>query len=285
MRFYLNLVLLALITLLVSGCASLRESTAGWLGQTPAPATVAGLNYAEIEELGALDDACSKLANAHAEERYLSERKLNDEWLPACRQRIESARESRRLDRLVATAYEEQQAYKEEKARQREEREQVRRNIEAARKDAEAHREASDVDEAQSQLRERLSDAHILTLLEAVPDQPLAFAVGQSSERSMKYFLACLEVGYPNQGYEINRGDKSLTVTARQANMLRGDVDIRAHFEDVWDTWMLESLSVAEVTARTPQDRFMLVQNLLAGHCNGIDDLNQDDLRRTSDRS
>ena len=129
------------------------------------------------------------------------------------------------------------------------------------------------------------SDAHILSILEDVPDQPLAFAVGQASERTMKNFLACLEVGYPNQGYEVDRGDDSLTVTARQADMLRGDVDIRARFVNVWDTWMLESLSVAELTARTPQDRFMLAQNLLAGHCYGIDNLMQRDAPATSDRS
>ena len=121
--------------------------------------------------------------------------------------------------------------------------------------------------------------------LDRLPDQPLAFAVGQASERTMKNFLACLEVGYPNQGYEVDRGDDSLTVTARQADMLRGDVDIRARFVNVWDTWMLESLSVAELTARTPQDRFMLAQNLLAGHCYGIDNLMQRDAPTTSDRS
>jgi hypothetical protein len=48
---------------------------------------------------------------------------------------------------------------------------------------------------------------------------------------------------------------------------------------------MLESLSVAELTARTPQDRFMLAQNLLAGHCYGIDHLMQRDAPATSDRS
>ena len=83
----------------------------------------------------------------------------------------------------------------------------------------------------------------------------------------------------------MDRDKDRLTVTARQADMLRGDVDIRARFVNVWDTWMLESLSVAELTARTPQDRFMLAQNLLAGHCYGIDDLMQRDESGSSNRS
>jgi len=284
MRSNLTILLLGLTVLALNGCASLRDSTAGLMGRTQVPDTVAGLSYGDVDALGAMDGACRRLAEAHQTERYVDERQLHEDWLPACRERIESARQSRRLDRLVAEAYQAQQAHEAELARQRAERERIRRNMEAARREAEKRSEAAD-DDAQGRLLERLADAHIFSVLQDVPDQPLAFAVGQSSERSMKNFLACLEVGYPNQGYEVDRDDNSLTVTARQANMMRGDVDIRARFVDVWDTWMLESLSVAEITARTPQDRFMLAQNLLAGHCYGIDNLMQRDAPATSDRS
>ncbi|HEX5677625.1 MAG TPA: hypothetical protein VFX91_06635 [Alcanivorax sp.] len=284
MRWHLNIFLLGLAALALTGCASLRDSTAELLGRTQVPDTVAGLSYDAIDGLGAMDGACRRLAEAHRAGRYVDERRLRDDWLPACRERIESMRQSRRLDRLVDQAYQEQQAHEAELARQRAERERVRRNMEAARREAEKRSEAA-ADEALGRLRERLADAHILSILEDVPDQPLAFAVGQASERTMKNFLACLEVGYPNQGYQVDRDDNRLTVTARQASMMRGDVDIRARFVDVWDTWMLESLSVAQLTASTPQDRFMLAQNLLAGHCYGIDDLMQRDAPTTSDRS
>ncbi len=284
MRSNLTILLLGLVAVALTGCASLRDSTAGLMGRTQAPDAVAGLSYGAIDALGAMDGACRRLAEAHRAERYVDQRQLREDWLPACRERIESVRQSRRLDRLVDDAYQAQQAHEAELARQRAERERVRRDMEAARREAEKRSEAA-ADEAQGRLRERLADAHILSILEDVPDQPLAFAVGQASERTMKNFLACLEVGYPNQGYEVDRGDDSLTVTARQADMLRGDVDIRARFVNVWDTWMLESLSVAELTARTPQDRFMLAQNLLARHCYGIDNLMQRDAPTTSDRS
>ncbi len=284
MRSNLTILLLGLVAMALTGCASLRDSTAGLLGRTQAPDTVAGLSYGAVDALGALDGACRQLAEAHRAGRYVDERQLREAWLPACRERIEAVRQSRRLDRLVDQAYQEQQAYEAEQARQRAERERIRRDMEAARREAEKRSEDADND-ARARLGERLAEAHILSILEDVPDQPLAFAVGQSSERTMKNFLACLEVGYPNQGYEVDRDKTSLTVTARQADMLRGDVDIRARFVDVWDTWMLESLSVAEITARTPQDRFMLAQNLLAGHCYGIDDLMRRDTPATSDRS
>jgi len=284
MRSKLTILFLGLVAVALTGCASLRDSTAGLLGRTQAPATVAGLSYGAIDALGAMEGACRQLAGAHGAGRYVDERLLNDDWLPACRARIESVRQSRRQDRLVDDAYQAQRAHEAELARQRAEQARIRRNMEAARREAEKRSEDA-ADNAQARLRERLADAHILSILDDVPDQPLAFAVGQASERSMKNFLACLEVGYPNQGYEVDRGDDSLTVTARQADMLRGDVDIRARFVNVWDTWMLESLSVAELTARTPQDRFMLAQNLLAGHCYGIDNLMQRDAPTTSDRS
>ncbi len=284
MRSNLTIPLLGLVAVVLTGCASLRDSTAGFLGRTPAPDAVAGLSYGAIDALGAMDGACRRLAEAHRSERYVNERQLREDWLPACRERIESVRQSRRLDRLVEDAHQAQRAHEAELARQRAEQARLRRNMEAARREAEKRSEAA-ADQAQGRLRERLADAHILSILEDVPDQPLAFAVGQASERSMKNFLACLEVGYPNEGYEVDRGKDSLTVTARQADMLRGDVDIRARFVNVWDTWMLESLSVAELTARTPQDRFMLAQNLLAGHCYGIDNLMQRDAPTTSDRS
>ncbi|MBL7249209.1 hypothetical protein ACLD02_10295 [Alloalcanivorax sp. C16-2] len=252
----------------------MMETTAGLIGRSPAPATVDGLDYAAIRDLGALEGSCESLRQAHDSERYVSQRTLNDLWLPACRQRIVEARRfNEEMERLVRQAYEAEQAHQKALAEQREKERRVREAMEAARRDAEERQRASAEEENREHLSERLADAHILQILDDIPDQPLAFSLGQPSERSMKNFLACLEVGYPNQGYQVQRGDDALTVTALQADMLRGDVDIRARFVNVWDTWMLESLSVAEMTADTPRDRFMLAQNLMAGPCYGIDEL------------
>ena len=268
---------LGLGSLLLSGCASLMESGASLLGREPVPATVAGLPLADLGTLDIEDGACAELAEAHAEGRRVSGRRLREQWLPACAARIEQAREARRfdqeMDRLVEQAWQAQRAAEREQARQRAERQRVREAMEAARRDAETRQEANRKQDNRTRLRERLADAHILTILEDVPDQPLAFSLGQPSERSLKNFLACLEVGYPNQGYQVDRQEDTLTVTALQADMLRGDVDIRARFVNVWDTWMLEFLRVAEMTADTPRDRFMLAQNLMAGPCYGIDEL------------
>lgn len=264
-------------SLALSGCASLMESGASLLGREPVPARVAGLPLGDLATLGIDDGVCAELAEARRQDRRVSGRWLREDALPACARRIEAAREARRydqeLDRLVERAWQAEQAAERERARQRAEQRRVREAMEAARRDAEARQEANRKEDNRSRLRERLADAHILSILENVPDQPLAFSLGQPSERTLKNFLACLEVGYPNQGYQVDRQGDDLTVTALQADMLRGDVDIRAHFVNVWDTWMLESLRVAEMTADTPRDRFMLAQNLMAGPCYGIDEL------------
>ena len=269
-----------LLAMGLGGCASMMETTAGLIGRTPAPPTVDGLDYTAIRDLGALEGSCESLRQAHETERYVPQRTLNELWLPACRRRIQEARRfNAEMERLVQRAYEAEQAHQKALEEKRAEERRVREAMEAARRDAEERQEANPEEENREHLRERLADAHILQILDDVPDQPLAFSLGQPSERSMKNFLACLEVGYPNQGYQVERDGGDLTVTALQADMLRGDVDIRAHFVNVWDTWMLETLSVAEMTADTPRDRFMLAQNLMAGPCYGIDEL----LRRPAD--
>lgn len=260
----------------LSGCAHLRDTAAGWVGRVPAPATVAGLGYGDIDRLGALEGECQALADAHRQGRFVPTRWLHDTALPACQGRVETAREALRrdqeLDLLVERAYQAVQAQQAELARQAAERQRIREDMESQRQEAE-ERGKAEKQQALGVLRERLDDANIRDLLKDIQDQPLAYALGQPSQRSMKDFLSCLELGYPNQGYRVEQNNSGLTVTALQANMLRGDVDIRARFVDVWDTWLLESLTVAEMTATTPQDRFLLAQNLLAGQCYGIDDL------------
>src|SRR5690606_20770354 len=106
------------------------------------------------------------------------------------------------LDRLVSEAWDATIQARLERERRERRREQVRRAIAQAREEAEARNDSA-AEDALAQLRERMADAHILQVLREVPDQPLAYAIGQPSERSMKEFLSCLEVAYPNEGYEM----------------------------------------------------------------------------------
>ncbi|MEP5285187.1 MAG: hypothetical protein ABJQ33_03110, partial [Alloalcanivorax venustensis] len=85
MRSNLTILFLGLVAVALTGCASLRDSTAGLMGRTQVPDAVAGLSYGAIDALGAMDGACRRLAEAHRAGRYLNERQLRDDWLPACR--------------------------------------------------------------------------------------------------------------------------------------------------------------------------------------------------------
>ncbi|WP_416390870.1 hypothetical protein NR756_13405 [Alloalcanivorax xenomutans] len=264
---------LALCALLLGGCAGLRQTAGGWLGLAPAPATVAGLDYVTQNRLGVADSACDELAAAWRGDRWLP----NDQraqLIARCGARVRRVLDVREqdqeLDRLVSEAWDATIQARLERERRERRREQVRRAIAQAREEAEARNDSA-AEDALAQLRERMADAHILQVLREVPDQPLAYAIGQPSERSMKEFLSCLEVAYPNEGYEMQWEGDNLSVRALNATMPRGDVDIDTQFVSVWNTWMLQSLSVAELRATNAQDRFMLAQNLVAGQCYDVD--------------
>lgn len=275
------------VCLLLSGCASLREhapdSLAALIDRSAPPAQVAGLGYAEIAALG-VHGSCDLLAQTLEQKRTLPRRELKGSLLPSCQAEVEAAlareRESARLDELVEQAWQSLLARR-EKARQAEERRML--EAELQRRQLQLQQQQQEQSEQQAASRQsrheewlqRLTAAAIHSALAEleVPDRPLAFSAGQVSERSLSNFLACVELAYPNRGYQISRDGRRLVVIAEKAALPRGRMPIEARFTEHDEFWLLTYLKVAEITAATAQDRFILAQNLVAQSCYGEDGL------------
>lgn len=274
------------VCLLLSGCASLREhapdSLAALIDRSAPPAQVAGLGYAEIAALG-VHGSCDLLAQTLEQKRTLPRRELEGSLLPSCQAEVETAlareRESARLDELVEQAWQSLLARR-EKARQAEERRMLEAELQRRQLQQQQQQEQSEQQAASRQSRheewlQRLTAAAIHSALAEleVPDRPLAFSAGQVSERSLSNFLACVELAYPNRGYQISRDGRRLVVIAEKAALPRGRMPIEARFTEHDEFWLLTYLKVAEITAATAQDRFILAQNLVAQSCYGEDGL------------
>ncbi|MCG8394436.1 MAG: hypothetical protein MI745_15265 [Pseudomonadales bacterium] len=254
----------------LAGCQHLPSRAASWLGWEDAPERVASLDYDAMASLGALEGACLTLSRAYQQQQRLPREELENTLLPTCRTRISEAQAEREylrlLDDLIAVAWQQVQAAKAEKARLAEERRQLEEAVDRSRELAEDYREEGEA-EAEREQAERLAAAHIYPALSSVQDLPLAYAVGQPSSRSLKTFLACLEIAYPNQGYSVRYEGEDLTVLASEANMLHGNVTMETRFTRAWDTWVLRSLRVGEIVANTPRDRYTLANNLVSDQC------------------
>ncbi len=254
-----------------SGCSTVVPTTADWLGWTRAPAQVDGLDYHEIDALGARVGGCQSLYQHHRGARYLKEQQATA-WQGDCVEQIARARKARRyaqqVDLEVERAWQAVLAHKEAQRRQEQRRRELRDDMLQAQKMAESLRNAEEEQEkAQSQRLERLDGANIHNLMLEVPNLPLAFTVGSASAMTLKRFLACLEVLYPNEGYQIRRDGDKLTVKAERATMMRGDVLLESRYTRIWDNWTLQYLSVGEIRAENAQDRYVLAQNLLGSQC------------------
>jgi hypothetical protein len=247
-------------------------TTADWLlGWTRAPAKVGGLDYHEIDALGARVEGCQSLYQHYRDARYLKEQQAAA-WRDDCVEQIARARKARRyaqqVDLEVERAWQAVLAHREAQRRQAQRRRELRDDMRQAQKMAESLRNAEEKQEkAQSQRLERLDGANIHNLMLEVPNLPLAFTVGSASEMTLKRFLACLEVLYPNEGYQIRRDGDKLTVKAERATMMRGDVLLESRYTRIWDNWTLQYLSVGEIRAENAQDRYVLAQNLLGSQC------------------
>jgi hypothetical protein len=275
-----------------SGCATLRERApdglAALIDRAVPPAEVAGLDYPAIATLD-VHDSCDILAALYEQGRKLPRRELERNLLPACAADVEAAlareRESVRLDVLIEEAWQALLLRREE-ARKAEERrlleaELQRRQMLQLQKQQQSEREKEK--EQASASREsrreawqaRLAAASIHATLTdlAIPDLPVAYSAGQISERSLSNFLACVELAYPNRGYEITRDGRRLVVIAQKAALPRGRMSIEVRFTEHDEYWLLTYLQVAEITAATAQDRFILAQNLVAQSCYGEDGL------------
>ncbi|MFN3713327.1 MAG: hypothetical protein ACK4SX_06695 [Alcanivoracaceae bacterium] len=277
--------IISVITLavLLSACGVLRERApaplASLLDRQVPPDQVAGLDYGQIAELG-VEGSCVPLAEAWAEGRALPRRDIDEWMLPQCEADVVEAlareKESARVEYLIEEAWLalEQRRERERRVEQRRrlalelQRRQLLKEQELAQQQAsrEARRQA---------LLQRLAAAAIHDALATVEvaDRPLAYSLGQVSERSLANFLACIELAYPNKGYELTRDGRRLVVIAQQAALPRGRLPIEARFTEHDEFWLLTFLKVAEISAANAQDRFILAQNLLAQSCYGEDGL------------
>ncbi|MED5388852.1 MAG: hypothetical protein VX793_08380 [Pseudomonadota bacterium] len=246
-------------------------TTAGWLGWTQAPEQVAGLSYAQIAALDARVGGCQSLYRHYRDNRFLKASQAN-RWQADCVAQIARARKARhyaeQVDKEVDAAWQAVLAHQEAERQEAQRRRELREGIEQAQKMAESLRDAEEEQEKGRQQRlERLDGANIHGLMGDVPNLPLAFTVGSPSTMTLKRFLACLEVLYPNDGYAIRRDGDKLSVKAERANMLRGDVLLESRYARIWDSWTLQYLSVGEIRAENAQDRYVLAKNLLGAQC------------------
>lgn len=274
--------LVVLLAVMQGGCADLRGTTRDWgarlVGREPVPAMVAGVTLADLSSLGVRDaPGCRELVEADQAGRLVSSRVLQQQWLPMCGAAIEDAQAHARwlaeAQRLVDEAW---QMLEQERI-EREQREAQQQALAQAIRDRqqEAEEQARQVEREQrvSTLHEQLAAAKIHDALRAFQDKPMGYTLADKSARSMKEFLACIELAYPNKGYDVSYSGHLLTVKVLKASSLRGTITIETRFYETGDVWLLNYLRVAEMEAPSAQDRFILAQNLMASHCYAVDGL------------
>lgn len=261
----------------LAGCASLPYELPG-MSAVPAPERVAGLRYAQMEELGALRGACAHLQDMRQQGRRLRPQELEEQLLPACKRQIEGAqarlaRERQEAEeRAIAEMMEREWAWVQEQAALRRSREAEWREAERQRQEAELLRaQLAQAEQAQAERRaalaQRIMATNVQAALEEYEDKPIAHSMGQPSATTLKTFLACVELAYPNQGYRVSQSGRTLTVIARKAQLPRGDLPIETRFVENANYWRMTYLMVADIEARTDADRFVLSQNLAAEGC------------------
>jgi hypothetical protein len=270
-------------SLLATGCSALREHSPDMLAvlidRTVPPAQVAGLDYTEIAAMGVYG-TCDTLATLFAQQQSMPRRELEDELLPACEAEVQAAlalqREDARLDELVEQAWQSLLARREQQRlleqRRQLEAELQRRHMlkqqaqEQQRASQKSRQQELMIKQQNAVIQQALADLNVI-------DKPLAYSVGQVSERSLSNFLACIELAYPNKGYQVRRDGRKLVVIAEKAALPRGRLPIELRFTENDSYWLMTFLKVAEISASSAQDRFILAQNLVAQSCYGVDGL------------
>lgn len=259
---------------LLAGCTTL----ANVFGGVKAPERVQGMSYLAISKLGALEGSCLVLSEHYEDGATLLEDELV-EHVEACEKLIEGAH--RELNQRVKEVEEEaisasiQQDYERFAAQQRQ-REEARqaewRRAEQERQRAAALKAQLEEAERQAELREqklveKLQHTNVMQALSRIEDKPIAHNINQPSQTYLKEFLACVELAYPNKGYDVKRSGKQLTIVVKEANLPRGDFPIAMAFNEYPDYWRMTHLKVADIEARSDADRFVLSQNLTAEGC------------------
>ena len=270
--------------LLATGCATLREhapdALAALIDRTVPPNEVAGLDFPAISALG-VHGSCDVLAGMAAQNRSVPRRELEERLLPACEADVEAAiaqqREDLRLELLIEEAWQELLARREQQRLLEE-----RRQLEADLQRRQMQKQQAIEDQVKQQQQQQASRQSRLAALAVtlqgaavhqalaeleIQDKALAYSAGQVSERSLSNFLACIELAYPNKGYQVRLDGRRLVVIAEKAALPRGRMPIEMRFTENDDYWLLTFLKVAEITASNAQDRFILAQNLVAQSC------------------
>ena len=255
---------LTVLLLLTGGCTRQGAliSAADLVGRVQAPDTVAGYEYSEIRAMGGLRDECLVLSDVHRRRGFVRAADLQDWLVPECEAivAIEQARiaEQQAIAELVAREWaiiqHRLEIMRREEAHQRRLEREAREAEETAARELQA-------------LRDAVAGAAIWAELQDVEDKPLAHTQGQPSEVSLKNFLACVELAYPNQGYDITRSNRNLSVIARRARLPRGEMPIEARFVEYPGAWLMSYLKGADIEPRTAADRYVLSENLLAERC------------------
>ncbi|AJD47636.1 hypothetical protein S7S_06100 [Isoalcanivorax pacificus W11-5] len=262
--------LLALL-LAAAGCTPISDVVMPWVPQVTPPARVGGLTYAGIDELGALHGPCAYLGDLHTRGLMLPETEF-ELVLEACTAQVMKAEEEeaerlraeeeRAIAEMMAREWQAVEAAREqewrEAERRRQEAELLRAQLAAAEQKERERREA---------LLQRISQANVQRELAGVPDKPIAHNLSQPLKTTLKTFLSCIELAYPNKGYQIARSGRTLTVIMREAELPRGDLAIESRFVENPEYWRMTYLRVADIEARTDADRFVLSQNLTAESC------------------
>lgn len=258
----------------LAGCTTIATV----FGGVKAPERVQGLSYLAISRLGALEGSCLVLSEHYEDGSSLLEEELA-EHVEACEKTIEGAHkelnqrvkdvEQEAISASVQQDYEhfaaqqrQRQQLKQEEWRKAEEERQRAAMLKAQLEEAERN-----VAQRQQELQEKLADTAALQALSKVADKPIAHHVNQPSQAYLKEFLACVELAYPNQGYDVKRSGKQLSIVVKKAKLPRGDFPIAMAFNEYPDYWRMTHLKVADIEARSDTDRFVLSQNLTAESC------------------
>ncbi|HLR17362.1 MAG TPA: hypothetical protein VK099_05760 [Alcanivoracaceae bacterium] len=259
---------------MLTGCATLTNV----FGGVPAPERVQGMSYLAISNLGALEGSCLTLSQHYEQGTRMLEEELV-EHIEACEQLIEGAHkelnarvkaaESEAISASVQQDYEsfaaqqrqKQQRKKEEWRKAEEERRAaaaLQAQLEAAKRQAAAR---------QAELEKKILTTAVLTAVADIEDKPIAHNINQPSKTNLKEFLACVELAYPNKGYDVKMSGKHLSIVVKKASLPRGDFPITMAFTENPEYWRMTQLKVADIEARSDVDRFVLSQNLTAESC------------------
>ena len=263
------------LMVLLAGCQVLTvpgDRAAELFGRVKAPERVLGLDHAAIAEIGAQEGECSELYELHAQGERVRRDLLEQRLLPECGERIREAQEKLEGEQeaLLLAAREARRIEEERQRRAREQRQREQQEQEQDRREAISEFVARE----EILFREaRLGEAAVHHALEEIPERPVAHFTGQPGKAPLHRFLACMEISYSNDGYEVEYAGRELELLIRNVGMPRGRVPVEMRFLEQGDYWLMTHLKVADIEAGSAEDRFVLSQNLVVQGCPEDSDL------------